>query len=217
MSPRRDPQTGQFVSGGSVPFSELDVVTGSLASTIPAADLSGTTGSEVTFGEQTIAVDFTPVLDRNEVFQVERLEAVATLTLPTSATAESSGEVEWAVRSDIGEGEIAAGKSFYNSFVAREDGIIDINQHQTDEADDLLVAGRLTGESSLLDTVNGAGAGGIHGHERAGVVYDGAGPRYDENDALSIPHSFSFDAISDHAITASFDLMLWGQVDRSNC
>lgn len=215
--PRRDPNTGKFVSGGSVDWDDMDVVTGSLASTIPAADLDGTKSNIATNGEATELVDFSSVLSRGEVFEIHRFELVATLTGPTTATAEGDIQLEWAVVSDLDAGEVGVGNPFYVSggggprTVSRSDGVVDLYNFQSEE-DAVLSMGRLTCAPSMRDTATGTAGGAAEGFDRVIRYFGGAGPRFDEDDEIGAPHTYSVNGIDDHSVAASIDFFAEGQI-----
>lgn len=212
--PRRDPNTGQFVSGESVNWDDLDVVTGSLTSTIPAADLAGTKATFPARGESTEIVDMSSTLTRGEVFEIHRFELVATLTGPTTATAEGDVQLEWALTRDLDVGEVGVSNPFYagagSQSEVRSDGVIDLHNFQTDE-DAVLSVGRLTCSPSHRDTTTGTGGGAAEGFDRV-IRHFGAGPRLDEDDELGAPHTFSVNGIDDHSVAASFDLLVEGRI-----
>lgn len=210
--PRRDPQTGKFLSGGVDSWADIRTVSGAMNSTIPAADLAGGTGNAVVNGENSEIVDFSNLLDNDEIFEVLAGQFVATLSMPTTATAESAARLNWVLRGDLGEG---AGEhpGHYGFGAEREDGIVDIRSQQYWDADRLAV-GHLTATNSVVDTVNALGAGGDDGFDRVDLEFGhlGAGPQFDSDDEVGVPHTVYFDNISDHAVEAGFDVHLVGTV-----
>lgn len=219
MSPRRDPSTGKFVSGSGVDaWHDVESISGALRSNLPAADLAGGTGNTVVNYRESEIVDFTNILDNDEIFEVLGGHLVATLAMPTTATAEGSAQLNWVLRGDPEEG---AGEHppFYGFGPELSDGIADIRQQQYDDNDRLAV-GHLTATPSFLDTVNALGGGGDDGFDRAELDFSdvGTGPQYDADDEIGIPHTFYYDGVSDHAISAGFDLHLFGRVhDLDDC
>lgn len=216
--PRRDPKTGKFVSGGEVAdWNDLQVVTGSLTSVIPAADLSGSKNEDKVVGEDAEIVDFSPVLGRNEVFEAVHMTAEVNLSMPRTATAESSGELEWAIATDYDREEATLSGGHYAGVVHRSAGIVDVNQHQTDETSYLAI-GRLAATNSFADSATGLGGGSDWDRERVELPFlerFGVGPRFDEDDEIASPHTLAYDGISDHAIAGSIDLMMYGVIEES--
>lgn len=208
---RRDPQTGQFVSGGE--DAADDRLTGSISSTVPAADLSGGTASQAVDGETAEVIDFTQVLDSDEVFEVAALTVEASLSLPTTATAESAAQLNWTVSNDLGASQVINPVHYGNSAM-EEQGIADVRAEQWDD-DGTLATGHLVAESSVGDSTNGLGAGAENDRERIRIPFwgdYGSGPVFDQNDELTAPHQFYIDNVDDHAVLATIVCHLEGNV-----
>lgn len=211
--PRRDPKTGKYVSGSDVDdWSDVRAISGTLSSTIPAADLAGGTGNSVVGGEESEVIDFSNVLANDEVLEVMQLQMVTSLSAPTTATAESAVFLNYVLRGDLGEG---AGQHpvHYGFGTHVEENAVDIRQSQYDD-NDRLVTGHMPAENSHSDSATGLAAGADAGFDRVDLDFGslGAGPNFDADDEIGIPHSIYYDNVSDHAVLAHFDVHLFGQV-----
>lgn len=215
---RRDPQTGKFVSGGGEhSWAETNQITGAISYSIPAADLSGGTGTTASTEHQSEIVDFTNMLDNDEVFLLDAMQVVATFYLPTTATAEGSGALSYAIGPESGAvGSVLHTSPFYHGSADRSDGTVDINQEMK-EGENVLHVGQLNGEPSLADTTNGLAGGAAYAHDREFISFRkdiGAQPAFDADDELYCPIEFSYDNISDHAIGGTVKVLLHGRVEE---
>lgn len=207
----RDPNTGKFVSGSS--DGRPQTFSGTVTATVPAADLSGGTVAQDMDGTGTIAVNMSDFLDSDEVFDLAVLDVASTLSLPTTATAESSAQVEFNVTPDVGERTGDSTPSFYGGPVEEEEGFADLNSNHDDSL--VFYRGRLASGASVADTVNGLGAGAAPGNEHDSVNFRtdvGWTPGLDEQDEVAVPFELMADNISDHAIVFTADLLLMGTV-----
>lgn len=214
--PRRDPSTGKFVSGGDLDWSDTTVVTGSLASTIPAADLAGGQTQAEVMGENSQIVNLNNELDHDETFEVVWAYLSISLALPTTATAESYAALEWTLRTDLGRNFIA-GNPGWGGSATKTAGIVDIEVHEGERYNDasIVAGGRLRAENSHSDSVNGLAAGADSDREDVKLPFFtemGGGPSLDQDDEMSVPHQFTVDNASDHSVQASFDLAMRGIV-----
>lgn len=204
--PHRDPRTGQFVSGSS----EEESITAGLGMNIPAADLSGGNNAQYVDGEEATLVDFTEVLDSDEVFEIHSLMLANAYYAPTTATAEGSALVEWELTPDPnGSSGAYAGTAFWNSSPDREEGIADMFMSQTD-GEETLSVGVMGVIPSLNDTTNGTGAGGDWENERVNLGWEDP-IEMDANDALYLNQHHHFDNISDHAVSMQSRAVLKGR------
>lgn len=204
--PQRDPQTGKFVSGGS---GKVRRVQGRLQSVIPAADLAGGSTTAKVTGEEAEIVDFSTVLESDEMFHLDALTFAATLAMPTTATAESSGRLAYSVDRDSAGGLEFLDDPFYNGQVHSQEGIVDLTS-SSGESTETIHVGELRVEASIADTVNALAAGADIDRERQ-VLYPQA-QAFDRDDELYIPHDINVDNVSDHAVAASWILLLEGRV-----
>lgn len=213
--PRRDPKTGKFVSGSSLSsWHDVDAISGGLTTTVPAADLAGGTTTANVGGETAEIVDFGDPLRDDEIFECHVMHLNATLSLPTTATAESAAMMDFVVLTDFGGAGPGIKTVHYGANAQKAQGIADVTADQLDD-DSILYNGRMTATNSLADSVNGLAAGGDDDRlrEQLRFVPDlGVGPRFDEDDELSIPHDIDIDNVSDHAVVATFDVHLVGSV-----
>lgn len=210
--PRRDPKTGKFVSGSGGEYPR-DRIFGSIASTVPAADLAGGTTDANVFGEDSEVIDFSEYLDSDEVFEIAAVTVTATLAMPTTATAEGAAQLNWSVASDLGKGRVIA-PTHYGGNTMRESETADIRQAQWDD-DTVITQGTMTATAGFGDSVNGLGAGSFDGYERERIAFwdeYGSGPIYDADDELSVPHTMYIDNVSDHAVVAEIVVFLEGEV-----
>lgn len=213
--PRRDPKTGKFVSGSSLSsWHDVDAVSAGLTTTVPAADLAGGTSSANVTGETAELIDFGDPLRDDEIFECHVMHLTATLSMPTTATAESAVMMDFNVMTDLGGAGPGIKAVHYGAGTQRTQGIADVNADQLDD-DSILYNGRMTATNSLADSVNGLAAGGDDDRLRETVRFVpdlGVGPRFDEDDELAVPHNIDIDNVSNHAVVATFDVHLVGSV-----
>lgn len=214
---RRDPQTGKFVSGGGhgLNWHDRTQISGHMHWSIPAADLGGGTLNANATGGPTEIVDFTPVLENDEVYRLSTLHVSAYLGFPTTATAESSGMVSFDINSDGDPIASSGGNPFYEG-ANDEDGVIDI-VHGSTESDSSIYYADLIGEASVGDTVNGVGSGSDYENMTEWIAFDqmlGGGPVYDRDDELYCPVDVRVDNAADHSISGGVSVMLYGHVEE---
>lgn len=218
MSPRRDPETGKFVSGGEMRSlrADMDAITGAVAFVIPAADLAGETSASID-GEDAEIIDFTGVLDDDELFKIEMLSLSLSMGLPTTSSAEGFGAAAWQLRTDFGEvPPSATADKFTGTGTADSTGIVDVAQAQSEESD-IIDSGVLYAEASFADALNTLGGGSdvANEHRYLKVGADlGAVLTVDEDDELSIPTSFRTDNVNDHRISFGATLTVYGNEVR---
>lgn len=218
---RRDPETGQFVSGagggGTKAWSETEQVVGAISFTINAADLSGGTGSRSVMGEDCKLVDFGDFLANDEVFIIDSMQVVAAFGLPTTATAESSGTFGYSILPKGSGAHANHSSPFYRGSADRtSDQNVDVN-HAWNSGDSAFAVGYLRAEASHSDTTNGLAAGAEYENERYTVNFRtdyGARPAFDQDDELYAPCELSFDNISDHAVDATIKVLVQGEIQE---
>lgn len=213
---RRDPQTGQFVSGDTrsdVDWTDTKRIGAGMGINIPAADLAGATDHTALEGESAKIVDFSDQLENDEVYVLHKAQVAAFLNFPTTATAESSGGFAYQIgpeSRDVSRAHLI--QPFYHGSAKREHGIIDINQ-DSGEAGGVWAVGHLAGEASLGDSTNGLGAGADNENERYTVDFGDTRPVYDRDDELYAVSKLWYDNISDHAIGGLIRVLLHGHVE----
>lgn len=211
--PRRD-SDGQFVS--SPDYNEMTGITASISMTIPAADLAGGTQAEGVWGDETEIVDFTPILDNDEVYELHHMEGTALCAMPTTATAEGDALIEYAYTRDfdIPSGVMSGTSTFFGAS-AVEEGIVDINASGADDEQEVLHGSHLWSTPSAIDSVNGTGAGSDLDRERFEkdfVDRYGSGPAFDADDEIAVPTWFHLSGISDHAVAFQTVVNLRGEI-----
>lgn len=226
MSPWRDPETGKFRSdsegGGRRPspdFDRWETFSGSIAVQIPAADNAGGTTVEQWTGDSGHLIDFDGELDNDELFRLQSVELTTSLALPTTATAEGSAVVGYVVASDPADPiplttrTTALGPL---SAVDAEEGVLDIAQAQLDD-DDVLLTGAQYAEASLMDTVNGVGAGANYANDsRSWSPWSEFGRTidFDESDELAVTGELETRNVSDHQAIFTAFVTVHGWVDE---
>lgn len=211
---RRDPQTGQFVSGsGSKNWTDMRRVGGVMTAVIPAADMGGTTDDQGVKGPGTELIDFTGLLENDEVYEVHAADITATFHLPTTATAESSGTFDYEIGTEPTPHWIVEQTgAFYTGNVEHEREIVDFANH-SEEMGSVIHVGNLVAHADAGDSTNGLGLGGDVDRERIFIDFEKTGrPVYDRDDELYAPGEFTFDNISDHAMRAQVTCLLHGEV-----
>lgn len=211
--PRRDPRTGKFVSGGD--SAADDRITGSISTTVPAADLAGGIEEIGVDGERAEVIDFTSILDSDEIFEVAAMTTTVALSGPTTATAEGSLQLNWTVATDLSESRVI-NPVFFGKSVHRTQGVADIRQAQWDD-DSVLTNGLLTATPSMRDTATGTAGGSHEGFDRERIGFwdeFGSGPVFDQDDELTAPHKLYCDGVDDHAIVATILVSLEGNVSE---
>lgn len=211
--PRRDPNTGKFVSGSRPDFDRFTSVRATLDATIPAADLAGGTGTNKVEGEESQLIDFNNELDADELFIPWQFHFVVSHQLPTTATAESSSQLDWVFMTDLDDLRPNAGSVFYGAGPIVEDGISDIRAAESFDAS-ILWGGKMGAEAGHSDTVNGLAGGANHGYDSMTLdaLAMGSPWSFDEDDELAVPHDVQFDNISDHAVQTAFTVVAHGGI-----
>lgn len=202
--PRRDPRTGKFVSGGRG-SGEPKTVVADLASSILAADLAGGQVNPTVSGDEAELVDFTPLLDSDEVFVLDAMQGRAFLAGPTTATAEGSVLLEYALSRDFASPAAARSSSYWvSSAPDRTSGIVDINHLQDNDTSEFW-SSQLRAEPSARDTTTGTALGTDIDREDIQWVWDD-GPQFDRDDEIVVPHNWEVDGVDDHAV--EFDIVM---------
>lgn len=217
----RDPDTGQFVSGGgggALPaYGETRTVVGMLSTEIPAADLGGgQTRADAEADGNLEIIDFDQVLvQEGEVFEVLFANWTAALKIHTTNTAEAYAELDYTVGTDLEQDDRTSGPFFVSS-VDIGNNIDATNGSGREES--ALWRGRLFSSNQFGDSTNGLGAGMDADRERRqfpfGALY-GQGPLFDMDDSLYVPHHYDIDNVSDSAVNAGFGLELTGVVHET--
>lgn len=214
--PRRDPNTGQFVSGGgSVDFSDIEVVRGEFSLMIPAADLAGGVTTAQVFGDESEIIDFSPVLAGDDEFEVFAMQWASFFSGPTTATAETAGMAEYQLTRDWGTAAAQRGTpAHFGGSTNAQEGIIDISSGQT-VGEPLLMSDVLYFEASNRDTTTGTAAGSDAGRRFERISYlseFGSGPVFDRDDELFLPAELHVDGADDHAIVFQAVVQLEGAI-----
>lgn len=218
--PRRDPQTGKFVSGGDsgVSYDELETAIGAVDLEIPAADLSGGQTTERFDGAEIELMDFGDLINRHDQ-SIEIVEAVfdAELTAHTTQTAESFVGVGFSVREEPERDAWSRDPVFFSGaqFETGDDaGIVDGRALSARYAGTIWGA-LLQATGNIGDSTNGLGAGSDFARESERVQfvprYD-RGPVYDESDDWYVSGEFFVDNASDHAVEMNLRTQVWGRV-----
>lgn len=216
MSPRRDPQTGKFVAGGGggPGWDDTKVLTATIHTEIPAADLSGGTDTVRVDGTEARLINLDDLLDHDEQYQVHAMAWEALLALPTTATAESYARLAYAVGKDS-EDFLPQTMTpvFWGGAPDEEVGTVDISQDHADRK--VWYHGELEATNSVVDSTNTLGAGGDHDRFRTMFGFGPDGPKMDDTDELYVPHEWHVDNISDHAVIGTFRATLYGSSNRT--
>lgn len=207
--PRRDPVTGKFVSSDRA--GKQKTVVASLASSIPAADLAGNLTIQTVTGDEAMLVDFTPILDNDEVFSLDAIQGRAFLAGPTTSTAEGEIRCEYGLTRDFGVRPGSINSSPYWGPQDRDSGIVDIQAGQHTDTSEFWTS-QLAATPSHSDSVNGLAAGADIDRERIQWSWSGDGPQFDESDEVVVPHELTCDNISDHAIEFDVAVRFEGRV-----
>lgn len=221
MSPARDPETGQFVSRqDQVGWHDFDHIGGGFSVTIPAAELGGGTGGHDVWSsaDASEAIDATPHLDNDEVFEAWVVQWQASLSMPTTSTAESSAGMAWALTPEGGVGPVpwSTSPTFYGG--GQQDsvtnaGITSNVSKQTEVSRETIVGGFEYKGSYFADSTNGLGGGGENANSRGYMPMKalyGGGPVLDRDDELFIAMELVFDNISDHAVVGTVGVVMHG-------
>lgn len=211
----RDPQTGKFVSGGSGhSWSQQTRYSGHIHTTIPAADLAGGALEQDLVGAEAELLDFSDKLENDEVYRIHQMDVAALLAMPTTATAESSCLLNYAITPDSDIEIIHRSPTHYpGALVTDERGIIDVSAYDR-EAGGMLFNGLLYAEASASDSVNGTGLGAAPAIERETVHFGPDGPVFDRDDELYGPFEINIENVSDHAVVTSLGVLFHGHVEE---
>lgn len=215
--PRRDPSTGQFVSGsGGHAWTNQKRIMGIQSQTIPAADLSGGTTELDIKGDHAELVDFSDSLENDEIFHTDAAYVASYLGMPTTATAEGAAVLNYEIGSDSAGILTESTPTFFGGNQNGSSGIADSSYASTEGREQWFVD-QLYAEASLNDTVNGTGAGAAPAQNQEMISFAadlGAGPAYDRDDEIYAPAELQIDNVSDHAVIYSVWTMLYGHVEE---
>lgn len=215
----RDPETGQFVSGGAaggIDWSKLDVAVGGINVNIPAADNTGATGSDASFGDNVEVIDFTQFLDSGEVFESLMMRWAGRLWLPTTATAEGTAVMVGGLTLTGDSESTVFGLHQYGAAPQREDGRLNISNHDNVD-NDVLHNFTLAATAGFRDTTTGTGGGAEDGYDSAFYDYVSngvTGPKFDDNDTLYMPFRLAQQEIADHGISMVGKVTIVGHVSE---
>lgn len=210
----RDPQTGQYQSGSRDSSGRYATVTANIASSIPAADLAGGTDIQSVDGDEAQLIDFTTILDSDEVFLLDQLQGRAFLSAPTTATAEGTVLLEYSLSRDFEFPNSGTSSAFWTGSAQREDGIADVNQTQTDN-DMAIWISQMSATPSIADSVNGLAGGSDMDREDIRQHWHGDGrPAFDRDDELVAPHQWQVDNVSDHAVEWDLVVLAEGRIQE---
>lgn len=218
--PRRDPQTGKFVSGNRPSgYDRRETLSGSIVVNIPAADNAGGSTIQQWTGSNGIVIDFDNELHSDEVFHLQSMEYSGSLALPTTATAESSAVVGYVIGSDMVNPQpfLTRTTSLSSlSAVDNEEGVADIAVGQSDD-DSILLAGALYAEASIADSVNGLAGGADYENEsRTFRPWRDLGTTvaFDQDDELAVTGELSSRNVSDHQVVYQAVITVHGWVEE---
>lgn len=230
MTPRRDPETGKFVSGDAAPqvsWPDIKMLAGGITAEIPAAQLAGEASSHNIFDQDAEAMTLTDVLDNNEVYQILAMRYHAAIDLPTTATAESHGALAWGIgtasdgprSSSLSPGNFGGPSRLQHTEGGFTSDINSVPSDSSSSPDDPghWIEGYIPASSSVGDSTNGLGAGGDSGQEYGTIPFAamlGDGPFLDRDDEVIAPMEIMFNNISDHAIYGHIGFNLFGVVHQ---
>lgn len=195
--PRRDPETGQFVSGAQ--FNDYEVATFDARIGIEAANNGGGTGftGEFTGFEGVELLDYDELVDRNEVLHL--LEAHHVVAVYANSTETEDGTVRF-----LGEVSASPARQSVGNLASNvQDGDV-VGGISTDDSIDIL--GRpltAVGHAPFSDSASGVGGGGSAGEDRVEVVHPpGPVARFHPRDELFLNGVFNTWNIDDSGIHA---------------
>lgn len=224
--PRRDPETGKFVSSKSdvsETWRESDQIVTQMHLSIPAADLSGGTSTFTFENDNDLAIaDFGEVVDNDEVFELVEGRYDLYLSMHTTATAEAMVGAGWTISPDLEGPQVGQidPPHFSGSSASIGGTVVNRTRSAIEENDNLLEGGYLIAENSHSDTTNGLAAGSDKDRERKHVRYTdpwGGGPMYDSDDELYLTGEFHVDNASDIAVHLGCQALLRGVVHEVDC
>lgn len=219
MAPYRDPESGKFVS--SAEYNRRTTVAGSMVTAIPAADNAGGFTNEFVTTEASEVIDMGQSLDSNEVFDVFSWGISAAFSLPTTSTAEGSGQASFVVSIDDGFDRLVRTGSYLgingtppNREAGGEGGIIDIVQEDIETDGSLVYSAVLAAEASHSDSVNGLAGGGAVANENLVLTARDLGRTVslDEDDEVYVPHELETRNVSDHDVELQLSITAHGGV-----
>lgn len=203
----RDPNTGRFRrADGPEDTDEREVITARVISVIPPADLTSGTDVATVTGSDAEIVDFTDLLENDEVFVAHRIAMGVQLAPGETATAEHTYRVRYLLRGDVGD--------FLPGGPVQSVGIVDLQQSQIDDHD-VIFAGYVAGAGDHRDTVTGTGGGAMNTRVDHVVEYPGLelpAPGWDRDDELTVPHRIVAGGSDDQAFRVEFTLHMVGTI-----
>lgn len=214
----RDPETGKFQRGNRPDMETWHDTHGfifSLDSTIPAADLAGETSETVENSNELITTDFSEHLEVDEVFEASYMAYTATLSAPTTATAEGHVWASWTIQRDTAALVGTPRTTFLSTLSGTDVGIADVSNRFDVHEDSVLDHASLVCAAGLSDTTNSLAAGETATHMAREIPYRalfGTGPFFDQDDEIAIPHGFDVDNVSDHAVNLHINGVLRGPI-----
>lgn len=216
--PQRDPETGQFLSGGSAgdfgDYDRIDQIHNETDLTVPAADLEG--GTAEGYGEGMLfegveLYDAETVLDRHEVGVVLWAAHRLAIVTPSTQTADGTARVasEWSFSPSVssGTGAVEASTPIEDTMVQTGNGFTINRDSSVDDTADVLGPSLAAFTySPFSDGVNGlGGAGGIESDSWEGSpVVD---PVVDDRDSIFLNGAIEASNIADGSI--SVDVRTW--------
>lgn len=211
--PRRNPDGTFAASPGSA---DLHTFVGRMVSSIAAADLGGGTVFEEVIGSDPTILDFTQHLDSGEIFEAWSVQGRAVLALPTTATAESSAYVQYAISGGTEDRVAPASPTVLTGQEDVSNGSKVSISRDWEENDSVVYVGDMAAEASLADTTNGLAGGADHDADEIDAefadTFDGIGPQFDSDDELTVPHTFDIRNVSDHDVIFGVALRVTGPV-----
>lgn len=214
MSPRRDPETGKFVSGTGLPGMDgLVKQTGQFGAGIPAADLAGGNPETHRYDSPEVGMEVAGGdLSRDQEAELVAVFVMDSLDLPGTATGETNAVLsrEWNFDEDP---DIVSSASEQESNLGTQ-ASIDVTSTVAEDIDVLEFA-QLQAQGQHSDSVNGLAAGGDVAEYRRGINYvleAGAGPTYHADDVLHLYLTFDAYNVSDTRVASQHAIELWWQV-----
>ena len=167
--PARDPETGQYVAGGTLAdYTDFEVHTSTSHMDIDAADVDGTTSAEYPDGQDFEGfqiIDFDELVDRNEVLDL--LRAQHALTVYGNSTGTEDGSIRGAVEVSSSPTLQAVDDLAPTAQKAIDDSDFNVNfrLYSTDSID--IVGRPLIGHAGqpFSDTATGVGGSGSTGED----------------------------------------------------
>jgi len=215
--PRRDPETGQFVSDShtEASYGDVETVLFNQDFSVPASENSGSTGQNYGEGNGWAGfelVDMGKVLDRDERAEVIRAMGRLVVTLPSTATADGTvrgiAEIGWS------NGPVADDLTADYQDVDKPTGIQAAERSGDGDAEESIdVLGRpmtATTGAQFSDSATGVGGSAGQGDDDFHVVHPpGFAPMVDERDILYTSGAIEVSNVADQASHAE----IVGRVD----